>query len=244
MGFKLNRKAINVSGHLKNYGLLILVFFVFACSTERLDSVSCENIDTSTLNFKETLFLDLAFNQEFGGGSEELRKWNNDISIYIVGNAPTETMNEINVIISEISDLNTDLKVRLVQDMDNANLILFLGLKPDYIVDIEPSALGLAEDARGFANILWNTSFEIVKASICIDVINNPDLSTQKHIIREELGQAFGLINDTVLDDTSMFHETIENSNYSETDLEFMTLMLSNSLEPGMCQSEALKFIN
>ncbi len=193
---------------------------------------------------EEALFLNLAFEQEFGASSEGLRKWNTPIRIFIEGEAPPESLSEIQKVIDELNSISKFISISEVSNLSQANFRVFLGTKEDYVASIEPAASGFAQGNSGFATIAWGNSFEIIRASVCLDVVNFPDLNTQKHIFREEMAQALGLINDTELEPNSIFHQFIESSiAYDELDSLMIHYILGNELRAGMCPSEVIGII-
>ncbi|MEL7123310.1 MAG: DUF2927 domain-containing protein [Bacteroidota bacterium] len=224
--------------------LLFLVFLV-SCQKEEL-TVDCSPFDPSFIpNDIQMLFLDLAFDQEFGRSTERLRKWNQKINVFIDGTAELEVMNEIDLVLSELNTLSTSVLIEKIRDKQAANLQIFLGTKEEYVSLVEPRAAGIAEGNSGFATIAWNDQHEIVAASVCIDVIQFSGIEHFQHVIREELAQVLGLINDTELLEESIFHQFNSSStSYSETDKMFIAYMLGNELQPGMCEREVVEIVN
>ena len=225
--------------------LALSLFFASACEQDGdLVIDSCDEIaNFATLTEQELLFFDLAFNQEFGEGSERLRKWNTPIRIFVEGITSQEAMDELNVVVTELNALSTAIPIEIVGEMAASNLRFFFGTKEDYVRLVEPAAAGIAEGNSGFATIAWNNNNEIFRASACVDIFV-ADEQELKHIIREELAQTLGLINDTVLDENSIFHQFIGDAiAYSNVDTEIIALMLGDALRPGMCQTEVIDVI-
>lgn len=153
-------------------------------------------------------------------------------------------MQEIDTVLQELSSLSTSIPLEKVANQEQANLRLFLGEKEAYVALVEPRAAGIAEGNSGFATIAWNDEFEIIRASACIDVVNFTDRNFLRHVIREELAQTLGLINDTELDDESIFYQFVNNSiAYSPRDEALIAYMLGNELAPGMCESEVMEVL-
>lgn len=219
----------------------ILLTTHYGCVEEKVEPV-CADLPT---DFKpsetQALFLDLVFDQEFGQSAERLRKWNAPIQIFIEGSVTDKVQAEIDLVIAELNGLSTFIALSKVSTQEEANLRLFLGEKEDYVALVEPDAAGIAEGNNGFATIAWNNNFMITRASACIDVVNTTDSDRLKHIIREELAQCLGLINDTELDENSMFYQFSSSvANYSQTDQKIIAAMLGNDLKAGMCPNIAL----
>ena len=145
---------------------------------------------------------------------------------------------------AELSSLSTFIEIRQVASQEDSNCRLFLGSKEDYVESVEPKAAGIAEGNSGFATIAWNDQNEIIRASACLDVKNYADEQLYRHILREELAQILGLINDTETDDNSIFYQFNSNrTTYSAIDQQLIAYMLGNELKPGMCKSEIMEII-
>lgn len=228
----------------KSIIVCMLTVMMYSCGDDEV-LPTCEPIPESVaLTANQALFLNLAFEQEFGQSAERLRKWNQPISIFVEGSASQEVLSEVDQVIAELNDLSTFISITKVTRIEDANLRFFLGEKEDYVALVEPGAAGIAEGNNGFATIAWNDNFEITRASGCVDVVNNSNLYSLKHIIREELAQTLGLINDTELDEESVFYQFTSTVNsYSEIDKKIISAMLGNDLNAGMCPNLALEII-
>ena len=223
---------------------LILLVFLLSCDKEPLN-VDCPSLPTSFVPTpNQALFLDVAFNQEFGQSTNRLRKWDQPIRFWFSGNPSNYARNEVELVVLQLSLLSTAISIEAALNEKEANLMLFFGPKEDYVGLIEPAAAGFAEGNSGFAAIAWNEQHQIIRASACFDIDESIDEDLQKHIIREEIAQTLGLINDTELDTASIFHQTISSTTaYSERDEEMIQYMLGNELEPGRCSFEVMEIV-
>jgi hypothetical protein len=52
----------------------------------------------------------------------------------------------------------------------------------------------------------WNGSYEIYKGSMYVDLERTPTPEAKRHLLREELTQALGLMNDIQQEPESLFH--------------------------------------
>jgi len=228
--------------HTKTCLYLALFFLMGACDNRFELRPTCIDLPASfTPTNAQALFLEIAFDQEFGQASERLRKWNSPIYIFIDGNPSDQILQEVEVVITELVALSTEIPIVEVDTREEANLILFLGAKEDYIELIEPGAAGIANGNSGFATIAWNTNYEIIRASACVDIVNFSGTEFIKHVVREEMAQTLGLINDTEEDPNSIFYQFANAATaYSKTDEQLITYMLGEELKAGMCKTEAL----
>ena len=229
----------------KIYLLLFLgALTMVQCRNEELLE-NCPSISTNlSISASEALFLDVAFGQEFGQDAAGLRKWDQAIRLHVVGEAPSEVVQELDIVIDELNQLSDFILISKTLEPDEANFIVFLGEKVDYVGEIEPAAQGIAEGNSGFVTIAWDASSAITRASVCIDHINFPALNDLKHVIREEMAQALGLINDTEESEDSIFHQFLGDAiSYSTLDQQLIAYQLGNELIPGMCPLEVLAII-
>ncbi len=227
------------------YFILAVILFC-SCNEDTNRESTCPALPN---NFSPTetqaLFLELAFDQEFGQSTDRLRKWDDTINIFIEGNISRRGSIEIDTVLKELNELSTAIPINTVTDKSEANLILFLGSMKDYVALVEPSVAGIAEGNSGFAVISWNDQNEIIKASACVDIVNFTGLIFFKHVLREELAQALGIINDSKLDEKSVFFQ-LPNlaTNYSERDKEIIAYILGDDLSAGMCKTEVLNIVD
>lgn len=235
--------SVGQSLTLKRVILLMISLFLLSCEDDDISLNNCSEVNLLELSESQKLFYDLAFNQEFGDDTDRLRKWSSNISFFVEGNPSQELRTELQEVIDQINNLNITYGFVEIDERPEADLIIFFGTSEDYVELIEPEARGFAEGTRGFTSIFWNSTFEITRASVCIDYINFPNFEILKHVIREEVAQSLGLINDTVLNNSSIFHQNIRNETYSESDLYFIEEMLSNNLLPGYCPNETFEII-
>ncbi|WP_115462003.1 DUF2927 domain-containing protein [Winogradskyella aurantiaca] len=223
---------------------ICLLLVLCNCSSDEIVLTQCGPFDTSSLTSSQELFLDLTFGQNFGSSTDRLKKWNSNIRYTVFGNPTPEDLMMLESVINEINSRNNPIVLIPSEDPFLAQHIIYFGTTESYIDQIEPLAAGFAEGLPGFTAIRWNNAYEISSASICIDNVNYPDAADVEHIIKEELGHSLGLINDTSLSTESIFHESIQNQEYSTQDLELIDLMLGYVISPGLCASETIEALN
>lgn len=222
---------------------LLLMAILLSCDNE--SKSECPPLPSDIeLNTTQTLFLELTFEQEFGQTTEKLRKWNTPVNLFVEGNASRRQLALVDSAINDLNRLSTAIPIIKVASKSAANMILFLGSIEEYVTTIEPSVAGIAEGNSGFAVISWNGENEITKASACVDNVNFTGLLFFNRVLREELAQALGIINDTTLDEESVFYQ-LPNvaSNYSENDKKVISYMLGNQLSAGMCRTEVINVV-
>ncbi len=227
------------------FGVLFFALFLAGCALDEDLVNSCEAIrDSTPLTEREALFFELALNEGTEEDVPRLRKWNGNINLFVEGNPSEELLNELSLIVSELNSLGTFIEITLVDTVESSNLRFFFGTKEDYVALVEPDALISNEGINGIVTIARNSTFEIEKASICIDNINFPEFEFQQHAMRKVMAQSLGLVNETTSYDDSIFHETIvTNRSYSELDEDMIAFMLGGVLRPGFCPNTVLRAI-
>ncbi len=209
---------------------VIIVFYVmtFALASQ----VCAQQIDPITPQENYTpdqvdYFLEVALGSEFGDSSLIVKKWVSDIKIKVIGSPTNEdrmtlnrVMEEINAIIGrpklKIDDQNPNIEIYFVPESD------FSKYEPNYV----PENLG-------FFWVWWNDSFEITRARIMIST--DPTLKERPHLIREELTQILGLMNDSWTYEESIFYQGWSGTTeYAEIDKVIIDMLYREEISPGM----------
>ncbi len=220
--------------------LWLLVSSLFGCRGS-FPNQECPPLSW-TLNAQEQAFYEICFGNEFGEYETRLRRWETNVRIFFPRQHPLLEA-ETRQVIGELNILAESLQLSIVEDAAFANLIVFFGPKSDYVTEYEPDAILLANGNAGLFAASWNPETYIIeRGTVCIDIEREPDPDCQRHLLREELTQVLGMMNDLDRDSESIFYQpytcTIE---YSLQDVKFITLFLSNRVRAGMCQGEVMR---
>ncbi|NJM26207.1 MAG: DUF2927 domain-containing protein [Bacteroidia bacterium] len=145
----------------------------------------------------KTYYKQIALGVEFGTGSGVVHKWETNLKIFVTGEPADYLLLELDKIIEEINALSgSGTKLERVSDEADANFEIFFGSGNDYAA-IEPNAASYVAANWGLTWIYWNTSSVIYQGSMYVDIYRATDMSAQKHLLREELTQSLGLLNDS-----------------------------------------------
>ena len=190
---------------------------------------------TQTKKEIEEYYEEIVSNTEWGGKTTP-KKFHNDIKIYVKGEISKELNDELNRIVKELNDLINTVRVVIIDDEGEANLVIFLGSPLDYI-----DYRGVTSEkrkklknrlqynvgyfcVRGWDNYVMSSQVFLNTTRLKNDVI------TSKHILREELTQALGFPNDSYKYDDSIFQQRwTEVTEYSEIDREIIKLHYNKS---------------
>ncbi|MDA7763042.1 DUF2927 domain-containing protein [Crocinitomicaceae bacterium] len=150
-------------------------------------------------------------------------KWNKDIYMHLYGNYNIENKSEVMTVIKELNRLISPRRIHLVKNAKRANSFIYFGSITDYN---KHSKSGLKLDGKyyGHFNILAHKQ-EIQRAYIFINT-HDSGRKRQKHVIREEITQSLGFINDTYDYPESIFYQGYSEKTYfSEMDKKIISLL-------------------
>lgn len=209
---------------------IIITFTIifFSCSTQNNSApFSLEDIN---------YFTEIALGAEFGDEVPVIKKWEDNIRIKIDGE-PTEA--DLQTLINIVDDLNqliNNVKIKIVNNKENVKITFspesdFSNIDPNYI-----------PTNYGFFWALWHDdNFIIYNASI---LVSSVDINQQErsHLIREELTQSLGLMNDSKKYKDSIFYQDwTEIEEYSDIDKTIIGLLYNENIEPGMTKNQVLE---
>jgi len=184
-------------------------------------------------------FVEIALGAEFGDSVPVIKKWNSDIRIKINGEPTEADMKTINDIVADLNELINGIKVKLVEKSENVNITFtpesdFNSIDPNYI-----------PTNYGFFWALWHDdNYVIYNANI---MVSSADITQaeRSHLIREELTQSLGLMNDSNLYEDSIFYqEWTDVTNYSAIDKTIIELLYLKKITAGMNKEQVLSFLN
>jgi hypothetical protein len=177
------------------------------------------NIFITTLVFSQDSIVDyyneIATKAEYvakGDINHVPTRWNSDIKIFVKGNPDSLIYSELNKVIKELNDLINPIEIRIVNCETDANLIAFFGLCTDYD-KIDPIVIPYSGYNFGLACLYSDNNNTWYKGSFYVDVVRcdwfppNEAIQMKKHILREELTQSIGLLNDSMKYPNSIFYQ-------------------------------------
>lgn len=166
-------------------------------------------------------FNEIVYGSEF---DEEDRtvpyKWKKDMNIYIDGQKNDYLIFEIKKVINELNKIINSINIKIVPLKKDANFFVFFG---DYQTFDQKYNLFFPEyllNNWGYFELYYDTGV------MYVDVNRAKNFEAQKHLIREEITQSLGLVNDSWKYENSIFYQgwTTTNS-YSEIDIKLIDLL-------------------
>ena len=150
-------------------------------------------------------------------------KWNKDIFIHLYGNYSNENKTEVMTVIKELNRLISPRRIHLVKNPKRANSFIYFGSISDNNKNSK-SGLRLKGQYYGHFNILAHKQ-EIQRAYIFINT-HDSSCKRQRHVIREEITQSLGFINDTYDYPESIFYQGYsESMHFSKMDEKIIKLL-------------------
>jgi hypothetical protein len=171
-------------------------------------------------------FKEVAKKSEFTSDTA-IRRWNDDIRIYVVGDKVDYLMEELDKIIGELNEIIQPIDLKIVNEKSKANLTIYLTGSDEY-VEVEPIAKKYVGSNWGLFVIQPNVSF-IESATVFVNMEECFEIQSQKHLLREELTQSLGLRNDSYTYPESIFYSKwTETTEYTDLDRSLIDMLYNH----------------
>ena len=183
-------------------------------------------------------FTEITLGAEFGDETPVIKKWTDDIRIKVNGEPTEKDLQTINKIIDDLNELISGIKIKIVEK--NENLSITFSPESDF-TSIDPNYV---PTNYGFFWALWHDdNFVIYDASILISSVTISQ-KERSHLIREELTQSLGLMNDSnKYEDSIFYQEWTDIADFSEIDRAVIKLLYLNNIKPGLSKEQILKIL-
>jgi hypothetical protein len=212
---------------------------------DELQGYTCECTDGHTgehcehLSYTEAeldYFFEVVMNIEFGSsGTQRIHKWRTDLLIEVHGTPELADLEELNLVMSELNELQSAVMLSVVESGGNVQL---------YFSDVESFRAEERNYVNGNDGFFWTywSGGAIVRANIFVAA----SLAEvyRRHLLREELTQSLGLMNDSYLYDDSMFYARWTNvTEFSDIDTTIIKMLYRPDIEVNMDASEVLEVL-
>jgi hypothetical protein len=184
-------------------------------------------------------FLDVAMGAEWGNPDSRIRKWTGDVQIRYLGTPTAEDLITLAAVMDEINQL-TNGAIRLQFAQAEANLEIYFVPEPDFR-NYEPNYV---PTNLGFFWAWWNLDNTLNRARI---LISTEGITQQErsHLIREELTQSLGLMQDSLQYADSIFYQGwTDVTSYSDLDRTLIQMLYRPDIRPGMERAEVEQILN
>ena len=166
--------------------------------------------------------------EEFGDSSSVIGKWSGEVRISIFGNPTEEDLTTLDNVIDDINEL-TGGRITLQVVSESSDItIWFVPLS-----EMNQYDENYVSGNWGFFWTWGNSSCEIYRANILISS-DKPSQEERNHLIREELTQSLGLMNDSFTYPDSIFYQrwtTVQE--YSEIDRKIIEMLYLKEVQAG-----------
>ncbi|NJM56768.1 MAG: DUF2927 domain-containing protein [Synechococcales cyanobacterium RU_4_20] len=182
-------------------------------------------------------FLEIALGREWGDTTPRLRRWHRDeLSVAIRGNPTAQDWQVLHQVTEELSQL-TGMRLRLTEQATSEIEIYF---RPE----AEFSALlpTYQPGNQGFFWVWWNEA-GLERAQILI-ASEGITPSERAHLIREELTQSLGLMQDSWAWPDSIFYQGWTTTlAYTAIDQALIQLLYQPQMRTGMTRAEVAQML-
>jgi len=183
-------------------------------------------------------FKEIAIGSEYGRG-KKIVKWTQNVKIFVMGEKIPELERELDKIIKELNQLIRPIKLQRVYNKSQANFQVFFGTVGQYLKDVEGNAGRYAKQNLAMFYVYYGKRGIINRGSMYVDTYTLKAKKARKHLLREELTQALGLMNDSYKYPKSVFYQKFSRSiEYTPVDKQVIRLLYSNQIKPGMSRQQ------
>lgn len=179
-------------------------------------------------------FRQIAGTAEYGGEAGTLHRWTGDLRIAVYGDPTTRDRRALAAVVDDLNEIIGTVEVSVVESDSNIEI---------YFVPVEEFAAiepGYVEGNLGYVYIWWDAAGSIYSGRVLISTTGVTP-AERAHLIREELTQGLGLLNDSLSYPESIFYqEWTETNRYTRLDRLVIEMLYRPELSVGMDIDEAL----
>jgi len=180
-------------------------------------------------------FFEIAFGVEFGTSEPLIRKWEESIYIEIFGEPTPADLQTLDQIISELN-LLLDGAIQLGVVDSGGNFEIYF--RPETTFS---DRLDTYEPVNyGFFWVWWNNN--VINYAVMLIASEGITQQERSHLIREELTQCLGLMQDSWLYPESIFYQGwTDTTEYLPIDRAIIKMLYSPQIKPGMNRKDVLR---
>ncbi len=183
-------------------------------------------------------FLEVALGSEYGLGDFTVKKWAQDLQIEIMGAPTPEDYQTLNRVVQELNEILAPYR-RISISSSPGNVQLYF-IPHHEFYQFEPKGIVFS---GGFFWDWWRGSGEIYRARVVI-ASDRISQRLRNHLIREELTQVLGLMNDSMRYPESIFYQAYsEVQQFSPLDKQVIRLLYNPNVLPGMADFQVLDIL-
>lgn len=177
-------------------------------------------------------FAEIAFGGEYSG-TPFVHKWRDDVEVRLAGTPTPEDRAEVERVAAELTVL-TGLRVQVTEQHAAPMSVYFVSR--DSMELVLPQ---YTSGNDGYVYVSWKAGGVIQRGTVVID--RGIDLRFRRHLVREELTQGFGLLQDSLRYEDSIFQQRYTDvTEYAPIDRAVIRMLYEPDVHPGMRREEAL----
>lgn len=203
--------------------------------------VACDSAAQPTPQNVKSYFLEVAFGAEFGNSDPRVHKWTKDLKIFVIGEPNTLLENELITVMAEINQILknvTSIRLVRVSKQSDANFIVFFGSHKNYAL-YDANTKPYLEGNMGLCYVYFGGNGEVARGSMYVDTYRVKDTNAQRHLVREELTQALGLLQDSYHYEDSIFYQSwTTTTQYAAIDKLLIEMLYRADIQPNMTVEE------
>lgn len=168
-------------------------------------------------------FQEIAMGTEDGRRYEETFPYTTDVVIFMEGHQPQYIIDELNKIVKELNDIIDPISLKTTNNKSDANMIISIGSYKTVSEKYSQFKNTMYQNCNGGFGRSGNNS------TIFLNTGNIRSVQHAKHVLREEVTQALGLMNDSYKYPESVFYEGVsEVTEYAPIDRELIDILYNN----------------
>lgn len=153
-------------------------------------------------------------------------KFKRDIKIYVYGDYEPYMLDEVKRVISDLNNIIDPIDLSIVNNRSKSNVVMYFGDYETFISD-NPDLIDVDEikNSEGFFHVKSKGN-EIKSSRILINLPNQDSENDVKDVLREEITQSLGFINDSWRYPNSCFYQgSNEVLEYSDVDIKLIKML-------------------
>jgi hypothetical protein len=169
-------------------------------------------------------FKEIALRSEFKGNRENVLKWSSDMKIFVDGDKKGYLITELNRIVKELNDIIDPIDIKIVSSKQESNYVIYFGNYKNFENNYKIYYPNLLESNYGYFEVTPNNS-----GLMYVDITRTSTIDGQKHLLREELTQSLGLLNDSYKYPESIFYQGwTTTTEFAPIDRELIDMLYNN----------------
>jgi len=179
-------------------------------------------------------FAEIAFGAEFGGPEPVVRRWAVGPTIRVNGSPTQGDRTTLEQVVAELNALMTTTQISLVEgeaavELHFAPSVEFPQILPSYVAG-----------NVGFFWVWWDAS-QVFNRSVVL-IATDVDAELRRHLIREEVTQMLGLMQDSFKFPESIFYQAFSRVTvYASVDRAIIEMLYGVHVTPGMDRLAAVR---